>query len=161
MLNFVIVFTIEESMLSEIIVRLNMPKKFDTLSPRLALIVLCALLALSAACNRGPSQPGAANSSTATKHYSLKGKVVSVDKLARGANIDNEPISGFMDQMTMAYPIKPPALLDQLQAGDSITADLVVEPDNKYWLENVKVIGHSKAPPDKSATAAEKQKGSK
>jgi Cu/Ag efflux protein CusF len=160
MLNFVIVFTIEESM-SEIIVRLNMPKKFDTLSPRLALIVLCALLALSAACNRGPSQPGAANSSTATKHYSLKGKVVSVDKLAGGANIDNEPISGFMDQMTMAYPIKPPALLDQLQAGDSITADLVVEPDNKYWLENVKVIGHSKTPGEKPAAGAEKDRGSK
>jgi Cu/Ag efflux protein CusF len=158
MLNFVIVFTIEEPM-SEIIVRLNMPKKFDTLSPRLALFVLCALLAFSAACNRGPSQPGAANSST--KHYSVKGKVVSVDKLAGGANIDNEPISGFMDQMTMAYPIKPPALLDQLQAGDSITADLVVEPDNKYWLENVKVIGHSKTPGEKPAAGAEKDRGSK
>ena len=45
----------------------------------------------------------------------------------------------------MPYTIKPPSTLDQLQPGDSITADVVVEPD-KYWLENVKVTGHSKAP---------------
>ena len=45
----------------------------------------------------------------------------------------------------MPYTIKPPSMLDQLQPGDSITADVVVEPD-KYWLENVKVTGHSKAP---------------
>jgi hypothetical protein len=47
--------------------------------------------------------------------------------------------------MIMPYTIKPPSTLDQLQPGDSITADVVVEPD-KYWIENVKVTRHSKAP---------------
>jgi Cu/Ag efflux protein CusF len=113
-------------------------------SLRPSLFCLCALLAFSAACNRGPSQPGATNSSTASKRYSLKGKVVSIDKQAGAANIDNEPIAGFMDQMVMAYTIKPPAMLEQLQPGDSITADVVVQPDNQYWLENVKVMGKGK-----------------
>jgi len=45
----------------------------------------------------------------------------------------------------MPYAIKPASALDQIQPGDSITADVVVEPA-KYWLENVKVTGHSKAP---------------
>src|SRR6202007_2275289 len=101
-----------------------MRNNFLSLGP--PIFLLCALLALSAACNRGPSQSGATSSSSATKHYSLKGKVVS---------IDNEPVAGLMDQITMAYAVKPPAMLDQLQPGDSIAADLVVEPDNKYWLE--------------------------
>ena len=114
-------------------------------SPRLALFCLCALLAFSAACKRGPSQPGAATGQPAAKRYSLKGRVISVDKKAGTANIDSEPIAGFMDAMIMPYIVKPSSTLDQLQPGDSITADVVVEPD-KYWLENVKVIGHSKAP---------------
>ncbi len=134
-----------------------MPNRF-TFPPRIALFLTCALVFFSAACNRGP---GAANSSNATKRYSLKGKVVSIDKLAGAANIDNEPIAGYMDQMTMAYPVKPPAMFDQLQPGDSITADLIVEPDNKYWLENVKVTSHSQTPAGKPATAGEKDQGSK
>ena len=68
-----------------------------------------------------------------------------MDKNAGTANIDNEPIVGLMAAMIMPYTIKPPSMLDQLRPGDSITADVVVEPD-KYWLENVTVIGHSKAP---------------
>jgi Cu/Ag efflux protein CusF len=108
-------------------------------SPRLALFCLCSLLIFSTACNHGISEPGAPNSPTA-RRYALKGKVISVDKNARTANISNESIPGFMDPMVMSYTIKPPSTLDQLQPGDSITADVVVQPDNTYWLENVKVL---------------------
>ncbi len=115
---------------------------------RLALVWLCALLIFSAACNRGPSQP-AATAQSAAKRYALKGKVVSIDKQAGTANINNEPIPGFMDPMVMPYTIKPPATLDQLQPGDTITADVVVQADNTYWLENVKITAHSQTPADK------------
>jgi len=134
----------------------NIPRKFNFSLH--ALSFLFALLVFAAACNR--SQSGAANSSTATTRYSLKGRVVSIDKLAGAANIDTEPIAGFMDRMTMAYAIKPPATFDQLQPGDTITADLVVEPDNKYWLENVKITGHSQTA-NQPATAGEKDRVSK
>ncbi len=133
-----------------------MPNNSKLRSQRSLLFSLCALL-LFAACNRSPSS---ANSSNATKRYSLKGKVISIDKLAGAANVDNVPISGFMEQMTMAYAVKPPEMLDQVQPGDSITADLVVEPDNKYWLENVKVIGRSQTA-NKPVAGAEKDKESK
>lgn len=113
---------------------------------RIALFYLCALLAFSAACSRGPSRVSSTSSQSGAKRYALKGKVVSVDKNAGTANIDNEPIAGFMDAMVMSYPFKPTAALDQLQPGDSITADVVVEEPGKYWLENVKVVGHSQAP---------------
>jgi protein SCO1/2 len=66
-----------------------------------------------------------------------------MDKQAATADINNEPIPNFMDSMVMPYPIKPPAALDQIHPGDSITADVVVAEPGKYWLENVKVTGHS------------------
>jgi Cu/Ag efflux protein CusF len=109
-----------------------------------ALFCVCAFLAFSAACNRGASQPATANSPSAAKHYALKGQVVSINKQAATADINNEPIPNFMDSMVMPYPVKPPAALDQLHAGDSITADVVVAEPGKYWLEGVKVTGPSK-----------------
>jgi Cu/Ag efflux protein CusF len=136
---------------------MNMPRQLNSYSRRLALFTLGALLTLSA-CNRGPSQP-AAPSPSATKRYPFKGKVISLDKPAATANIDNEPIAGFMDSMAMSYPIKPPAALAQLQPGDTIAAEVVVQPDNTYWLENVKVTAPSLAPADKPT--AEKDRRSK
>jgi protein SCO1 len=113
---------------------------------QIALIILCTLLILPA-CNRQKSQQ-AENSTQGAKRYALKGKVMTVDKNAGTANIDNEPIAGFMDAMVMPYSFKPPNQIDQLQPGDSITADVVLD-NGQYWLENVKVTGHSQAPADK------------
>jgi len=158
MLNFVTVFTTDERM-SEIIDnrRLNMLNQLHSFSPRSSLVFLCVLLAFCGGCNRGISERGAPNS-PAPKRYALKGKVISIDKQAAKANINNEPIPGFMDPMVMTYPIKPSATLEQLQPGDSITADVVVDPD-KYWLENVKITGHSPPAADKPASATGKNRG--
>ena len=113
--------------------------------PFVALLCLTALLVTAASCNRSPS--------TQPKRYSLTGTVISVDKNAGRANIDNEPIKGFMEAMVMSYSIKPASVINQLQAGDLITADVVVEPD-KYWLENVKITGHTKPPAAAKPTAS-------
>ncbi len=107
----------------------------------LAVVCVCVLLAFSAGCKHATA-----------KRYALKGKVISIDKQAATANIDSEPIAGFMDAMIMPYTIKPASGLEQLQPGDLISAEVVVEPD-KYWLENVKVTGHSATAPAKPAAA--------
>jgi len=120
-----------------------MLNNFNLSPPRIALFYLCTLLAFSASCSSGPSRVSSTSSQSGAKRYALKGKVISVDKNAGTANIDNEPIAGFMDAMIMSYPFKPATALDQLQPGDSITADVVLEGPGKYWLENVKVVGHS------------------
>jgi protein SCO1/2 len=130
-----------------------MPHKLNSSSAQLALLCLFFLLTLSAACNRETSQPASTNAPAAAKRYALKGKVISLDKQAGTASINNEPIPGFMDPMVMPYPIRPPAALDQLHPGDSITADVVVAPD-KYWLENVKITAHANPP----ASEKEEQK---
>jgi len=132
-----------------------MPNNHNPPSPSIALLGLCFLLTFSVACNRG-APPSAERAQGGTKHYSLKGKVISVNKQAGNATIYNDPIAGFMDPMAMPYTIKPPTALDELQPGDTVTADVVVEPD-KYWLENVKVTAHSQTPAGKPAPAGEKQ----
>ena len=129
--------------------KLTTTDKYNSFSPHLALLLLSCLLAFSAACNREASSHSA-SPSTAAKRYSLKGTVISIDKQAGTANINNEPISGFMDSMVMPYTIKPAATLDQLHPGDSVTADAVVESD-KYWLENVHITARAQSSTDKAA----------
>ena len=48
--------------------------------------------------------------------------------------IANEKIEGWMEPMTMEYPVPDPATL---HAGDAITATVVVT-DLNYKLENIK-----------------------
>ena len=108
------------------------------------LALLVALAACTACNNKTQSTPQASSSSApapSAKHYQLKGKVVSIDKQAKMANIDSEAIPGFMDAMTMPYPVKPESELDKLKPGDLVTGDLVVQDDDS-WLENVVVTGH-------------------
>ena len=90
----------------------------------------------------------------ATKRYPFTGRVISIDAQNNSALIDGDDIPDFMMPMAMTYVIKPPTALKQLAPGDSISAFVVViEPKNKddapsdYWLENVKVTAHAKAPP--------------
>lgn len=98
----------------------------------------------SATSSSTPSSSAPSTSDNTVKRYSLKGKVVSIDEKGQMANVDGEAIPGFMDAMTMPYVVNPASELAQLQPGDSITADVVVQGD-KNWLENVQVTA-SEAP---------------
>ena len=110
-----------------------------------ALTFICLAIALSASCNKPSSQPGQHVAQAQAKRYHLKGKVISVDKQSKMANVDSEAIPGFMDAMTMPYIVKPESELDQLKPGDSITADVVVQDENA-WLENVAVVSNAAVP---------------
>ena len=101
--------------------------------------IILAVVSLISSCD-GPN--------ATTKRYPFTGRVVSVDTQAQSAIIDGDAIPGFMGAMPMPYKVKPPATLNHLLPGDSISAEVVVvqsknedaPPD--YWLENVKVIAH-------------------
>jgi|SRR5581483_632283 len=100
-------------------------------------VLLISLTAGCFGCNRTSSSAAAPS----TKHYHLKGKVVSIDQRGKMVNIDSESIPGFMDTMTMPYQVKPESELDKLHPGDSITADLVVQ-DERAWLQDISIITH-------------------
>ena len=108
-----------------------------------ALAFICLAIALSTSCNKSSPAPATQQDATpAAKRYHLKGKVVSIDKKSKMANIDSEAIPGFMDAMTMPYQLKPESELDKLKPGDSVTGDIVMQDENS-WLENVVVTGYS------------------
>ena len=73
------------------------------------------------------------------KYYQLKGTVISVDVGHEQIIVDHETIPGFMEAMTMSYGVKDNAALNQLKAGDRITARVVVTSDD-VWLDNIVVV---------------------
>jgi len=100
-----------------------------------------------ASCNKGSHQPTAqmAPQVEPAKRYHLTGRVVSIDQRAKMADINADAIPGFMEAMTMPYQVKPPDDLAKLSAGDTITADVVVQNDDA-WLENIHVTAHPPGP---------------
>lgn len=90
------------------------------------------------ACGNNANAP----SSSSTKRYPLKGKVVSVDRAAKKATIDHEAVDGYMNAMTMDFPIRADWVWDDLTPGSEIRAELVVDnaADEPYWLENIGIV---------------------
>lgn len=103
------------------------------------LIVVAAVL--FSACK--PAEVANTNSaSSAAKRYNLRGKVVSVDKAAKKATIEHEEIPGFMEAMTMPFPIQEDWVWDELKPGVEVRAELVVDStaDQPYWLEKIGIV---------------------
>lgn len=68
--------------------------------------------------------------------YKLDGVVVSTDPQAHLAKINGQKIEGWMDAMTMEYPVKDQAALESLHAGDHIAATVFVQ-DLNFWLADI------------------------
>ena len=100
------------------------------------------LTLLCVACG-GPSKHPAASQPAASqaqaseaKRYDLRGKVIAIDKPGKRVTVDHQAIPGFMEAMTMAYPVKDATALDGLSPGEEITAT-IVSSDGMYWLEDI------------------------
>ena len=97
---------------------------------RTALVVACLL--------------GAAGCQSSTKHYTLTGQVLAKSESAGQVSVANDNIPGFMSAMTMNYPVKDPQGLQQVQPGDRITADVLVQNGgSNYWLEHITITDQS------------------
>ena len=60
------------------------------------------------------------------KRYPIRGKVMGVNLTAGEVELDAAAIPGYMDAMTMPYPVKSRQVLGELHPGDALTATLVV-----------------------------------
>ena len=74
------------------------------------------------------------------KHYELTGKVVSVSGQDQTAAIDAAAIKGYMEAMTMDYPIQSKDEFAKLNAGDRITGTLDVSDDGSFTLSHIKIL---------------------
>ena len=119
----------------------RLARQWPRVSCALFLLVLVSLLAGCAAKSQ---------SRDAARHH-LAGKIVSVDTVQGILLVDHQAIPGFMDAMTMPYPVPDAAALAALTPGDEITADVVVTPAGGH-LENIVVT--RKAPPGAAPAAA-------
>jgi protein SCO1 len=111
----------------------------------LSIAGLCVWM-LSAGCQRAPE-----------RRFSLKGKVISVDKEHRQATIAHEEIKGFMEAMTMPFTVTEDWALEVLAAGQSVEATLVVQED-RSWIEGLR-ISKTNAAPEPANTAAPPGRG--
>lgn len=98
----------------------------------LATMVLCS-------CGSKSSEAGKAP----VRQYTLHGEVVSLDPQVHTAKIKHEKIEGWMEAMTMEYPIKNAADFQTLHPGDCVTASVFVQ-DVSFWIGEIR---HDTAPP--------------
>ena len=60
-------------------------------------IMLLLLVGVAISCNQKSPENTTQSAGRATKHYQVKGKVVSVDRQSRMLNLDSEAIPGYMN----------------------------------------------------------------
>jgi protein SCO1 len=97
---------------------------------RVATVVLGFGLVMIAGCRRQTKDAtGAAGQSASQgeiKSFPIRGKIVSVDAKRGAVLLDHDAVPGFMEAMTMTYPLKDPTVASELHPGDSIAATLLV-----------------------------------
>jgi protein SCO1 len=102
------------------------------------LILLIFVLTAFSACQKQDAKQAA----DTAKRYPLRGKVVSVNKAKKKATIEHEAIPGFMEAMTMDFPIRENWVWENLSPGAEVHAELVVDStaDEPYWLEKIGIV---------------------
>lgn len=103
---------------------------------KFTILFLLSILILSA-CQKAETQDASADA----KRYDLRGEVLAVDKDNKKASIKHEEIPGYMEAMTMDFPIREDWVWGDLTKGSQIRAELVVDDTNgKYWLEKIAIV---------------------
>jgi protein SCO1 len=90
---------------------------------------LTILLLLALSC--GPSEP--------LRLYRLKGKVIRLVPENRLAAIQHEEIKGWMEAMTMEFPVPDASAFAKLEPGLEIEATVNVR-GLDYWLTGIRVV---------------------
>src|ERR1700688_4639428 len=91
---------------------------------------VCLVLALLlAGCERNPA-------SKPLQEYQMRGEVVSLDPTSQTATVKSGKIEGWMDAMTMEYPVKNKQEFGSLKVGEKIQAKIAVQ-GTDYWIATV------------------------
>ena len=86
-------------------------------------------LGLLAGCQRNPAPKPVAE-------YQMRGEVVGLDPAGQLATIKHDKIEGWMDAMTMEYPIKDKQEFSKLKVSGKFQAKILVQ-GTDYWISTV------------------------
>jgi len=102
---------------------------------------LLAVILLGSGCSREkPEPPGE------IKEYRLRGVVRHLEPKYKVAVIQHDKIEGWMESMTMEFPVRDDAEYAKLRVGAAITARVRQrQSDMDYWIDQIEP-----APPAKS-----------
>ncbi|HZT40243.1 MAG TPA: copper-binding protein [Bryobacteraceae bacterium] len=70
--------------------------------------------------------------------YALRGEIVKVDPSAHTVTIRHERIDGWMEAMTMEFPVKDAKEFAALRAGERVTATVFVSDAGAYWIGDIR-----------------------
>lgn len=105
---------------------------------RVMTIVFCAILALTLeGCNERRAAGTAEASGAPIKRYTLRGVIIQLNPKIPSAVIKHSAIEGWMEAMTMEFPVKDRQEYAKLHEGDKITATVFVQ-DLDYWIGEIK-----------------------
>ncbi|HEY1759623.1 MAG TPA: copper-binding protein [Bryobacteraceae bacterium] len=104
------------------------------INPKPTVLLLTVLLG---ACARS-----ADNSAPPLNRYSIHGEVMRLEPDQKLATIRHQKIVGYMDAMTMTFPIKDPQEFSALQIGNCIEGTVFVQGDN-LWVGEIKHLDTS------------------
>jgi len=93
-----------------------------------ALIYVVFALLLAGCQRNAPAQPA--------KEYQMQGEVMALDPAAHLATVKACKIEGWMEAMTMEYPVKDPQEFGKLKVGENIQAKVTVQ-GTDYWISSV------------------------
>src|SRR5687768_10534438 len=97
-------------------------------------VLFLVSILLFSACQKAEPQAAPADA----KRYPLKGVVIAADKAGKKATIKHEEIPGYMEPMTMDFPIREDWVWEDLVKDAEIRAELVVDDaSGDYWLEKI------------------------
>jgi len=93
-------------------------------------LVAAGLIALVTGCSQAPPPKVEA------KEYKASGEIVSLDPGAQTAKIKAEKIEGWMEAMTMDFPVKDKQEFEKLKVGEMIVGKVTVQGAD-YWLSGI------------------------
>jgi len=100
-------------------------------------VFLLLLLVLPACAPKKPGWRAKPVSVAGEKLYVLKGKIVARDASDNTVRVDHEAIPGFMEAMTMDYPVRGAEVASLPADKMPVTAKLHVM-ETTYWITDVK-----------------------
>ncbi len=92
---------------------------------------------IAAGCAKKSREPGF-DFGEPKKQYAMRGEVLRLRAGNRIAVVKHEKIEGWMEAMTMDFPVPDAAEYDKLREGQRIRATVQVN-DLHYWMTNIQV----------------------